>query len=161
MTLNDRQLDRRLAALTREAEPGSDHWPAIERRIGTRRRWGLPVAASAAAALVLAVAALRVLGPGPGSQPSGAADLQAVVSAEARAMQASAPEQNAAIRARSPEALMRAWSDNQRAIEEIESALARDPGNPLLLEFLAEARLRQARLINSSLTLPTQARMTL
>lgn len=159
MTLNDRELDRRLAALTREAEPGSDHWPAIERRIGARRRWGLPVAASAAAALVLAVAALRVLGPE--SEPSGAADLQAVVSAEARAMQASAPEQNAAIRARSPEALMRAWSDNQRAIEEIESALARDPGNPLLLEFLAEARLRQARLINSSLTLSTQARMTL
>lgn len=159
MTLDDRELDRRLAALTRESAPGADHWPTIERRIQAPRRWGLPVAASAAAALVLAVAALRVVGPGP--EPNEATDLQAVVSAEARAMQASAPDETDVLRARSPEALMRAWSDNQSAIEEIEAALARDPGNPLLLEFLAEARLRQARLINSSLTLSTQARMTL
>jgi len=78
-----------------------------------------------------------------------------------RAMRASAPAEPVLSRLDSPQALMQAWQENQNAIAELEQALERDPGNGLLLEFLAEARLRQAQLIHSGLTLSPQQRMTL
>ena len=52
--------------------------------------------------------------------------------------------------------LSEAWAENQTAIEELEAALERDPDNRLLLDFLAEARLRQVRLLNSGLALTPQ-----
>ena len=44
---------------------------------------------------------------------------------------------------------MAAWQDNQQAIAQLEQALEQDPGNRMLLEFLTEARMRQARLVRS------------
>jgi cytochrome c-type biogenesis protein CcmH/NrfG len=143
--ISDRALDERLAALTREAAPGDGAWRAIEHRIRPRRR--VPLAAAAVA--MLTVGAL-VVGRW-GIEPRDPSDMQRFVGAEVAAMQASAPEELSLDRLGSPEALMRAWTENRDAIAELEGALARDPEKRLLLEFLAEARLRQARLINAGM----------
>jgi len=147
MTIDDRELDRRLHALTREAEPAPGGWRSIERRMGLRRR--IPAAATAAAA-VLAVGALVVFRLAP--EAGGGPEMRRLVAAEVTAMRAAAPGQRAVAQLDSPEALMRAWQDNRDAIAELEAALARDPDNELLLEFLREARLRQARLIGQGIT---------
>ena len=69
--------------------------------------------------------------------------------AEVRAMRASAPEMPLTTNIDSPSALMAAWQDNQQAIVQLEQALEHDPDNRMLLEFLTEARMRQARLVKS------------
>jgi len=151
----DQALDDRLAALTREAAPGDAVWREIENRIRPRRR--VPLAA--AAAMVLAICALVV---GRWTIESGdRSSMQRLVSAEVTAMRASAPEELTVDRLGSPDALMQAWAENRDAIAELEGALERDPDNRLLLEFLAEARLRQAQLVSSGLTLSHTKRTTL
>lgn len=143
--IRDRELDDRLAALAREFDPDDAVWRQIDSRIRPRRR----VALAAVATAVLAIGAL-VAGR-LAMEPGGPSNMQRLVSAEVTAMQASAPEELSLDRLGSPEELMRAWTENRDAIAELESALARDPDNRLLLEFLAEARLRQSQLINSGL----------
>lgn len=144
--IDDSELDRRLDALVRVAEPPADSWSAIERRI-QKRRWSMAVPAGLAAAAVLCGVALVVsqLGPAP-SHPGGIAE---AMQAEVHAMRVAAPESPVVTDMESPEALMAAWQDNEQAIDQLEQALERDPGNRLLLEFLTEARMRQARLVRS------------
>lgn len=139
MTMNDSELDRRLDALPREAEPAPENWTEIDRRI-RRRRW------PALAAAVAIVGGVVLVFLQPGFQPSSSARLESLVSAEVTAMQAAAPESLTVAAPDSAEALMAAWQENQNAIAQLELALQRDPGNQLLLKFLAEARMRQARL---------------
>lgn len=142
MTMNDLELDRRLAALPREAEPAPANWAAIDRRIARRRR---PAVAAAVAALVGVALVLSQAG----FEPSTGSRLESLVSVEVAAMRAAAPEPLAVAVPDSAEALMAAWQENQDAIAQLEQALRRDPGNRLLLEFLTEARMRQARLTRS------------
>ena len=144
--IDDSELDRRLDALTRVAEPPVGAWSAIEHRIRKRRRSMAVPAGLAAAAVVFGVAlVVSQLGSAP-TYPGGAAE---AMQAEVRAMRVAAPETPVLADAESPEALMAAWQDNQQAIEQLEQALENDPGNRMLLEFLTEARLRQARLVRS------------
>ena len=144
--LDDSELDRRLDALTRVGEPPSGSWSAIERRI-RRRRWPGVLSAGFAAAAVLSGVALIVSQIGPAPTPTGG--IAETTHAEVRAMRASAPEMPLTTNIDSPSALMAAWQDNQQAIVQLEQALEHDPDNRMLLEFLTEARMRQARLVKS------------
>lgn len=141
---DDGELDRRLDALTRVAEPPSGSWSVIERRI-RKRRWPGVLSAGFAAAAVLSGVALVVsqFGPAP------AGGIAETMHAEVRAMRASAPEMPVSTDIDSPAALMAAWQDNQQAIAQLEQALEHDRDNRMLLEFLTEARMRQARLVKS------------
>lgn len=159
MTTTDRELDARLDALTRETEPDDRTWRRIERRI--RQRRVVPLAATAAvagiglgAAIVVAIVSTIVatnVGP-PSFDGTNVPRDRLLVQAEVRAMAASAPDETALRHIDSPEELMQAWQDNRDAIRELERALERDPDNRLLLEFLSEARLRQARLVQQGMT---------
>jgi len=144
--MDDSELDRRLDALTRIAEPPPDNWTAIERRI-RKRRWPKALSAGLAAAAVVAGIALVVLQIGPTPVSSGG--LAETMKAEVQAMRVAAPETPAASDIDSPASFMAAWQDNQQAIAQLEQALEHDPDNRLLLEFLTEARMRQARLVRS------------
>lgn len=155
MTTTDRELDARLDALTRETEPDDRTWRRIERRI--RQRRVVPLAATAAvagiglgAAIVVAIVS-TIVGP-PSFDGADVSRDRLLVQAEVRAMAASAPDETALRHIDSPEELMQAWQDNRDAIRELERALERDPDNRLLLEFLSEARLRQARLVQQGMT---------
>lgn len=145
-------LDRRLASLTRDAEPADSVWAGIEQRIRTPARRGraAPLAALAAA-LVAVIAALQWM-PDPDRVPDNPG--RTLVQAEAEAMRRAAPIMTGGLTDAAP--LSEAWAENQTAIEELEAALERDPDNRLLLDFLAEARLRQVRLLNSGLALTPQ-----
>jgi hypothetical protein len=154
MTIDDTELDARLAALARDTEPDERNWRRIERRIRPRQR--APIAAAAAVAVVAIAVGIVAQFRGGGDVPR---DHQ-LLEAEVKAMAAAAPDEAALRRAGSPEALMQAWQHNRQAIEELERALVRDPDNTLLLEFLSEARLRQARLVQQGMT-TTERSMTL
>lgn len=147
MTLDDRTLDQRLAALPRRAEPEAYSWQAIEARLAPRRaRWpsgfaaGLAVAASLAIAL-LVVRPLDVAPPGVGAL---------VISAEIQAMQNQVNWDDAPRIDVINGGLSSAWDENQQAIAELERALARNPDNTMLIDFLAQARLRQSELIHQA-----------
>jgi hypothetical protein len=142
----DAELDRRIEALTRRAEPGERVWTGIAARIEPAPRAGWPWAAAAAVVLALAIVAVQPDSRRSATMPDRAVQL---VQAEADAMRRAAPAFAAGWIDEVP--WTEAWADNQAAIDELEAALARDPDNRLLLEFLAEARLRQARLIHSGL----------
>lgn len=152
MSIDDEELDRRLAALTREAPSDASNWHRIERRIRPRRHWRL---SAAAAGVALAAGLVVVLQLEPSATDG--ERVHAFTVAEIRAMRASAPTQLALEQVDSAEALMQAWAENRAAIDELEAALARDPGNALLLEFLREARLRQARLIQQGMKHPQRS----
>jgi len=161
----DRHLDRRLDALTRRADPDPAIWQSIEARLdreasaapnrapnsALRRRWtgGLAIAASLTGALALGLALLQ----SPGRSGDGAPVARAF-QLEQTAMRAVAPEPLSTLLPDAPESLMAAWAENQAAIEELERTLQRDPENRLLLEFLAQARLRQARLVQHGISRP-------
>lgn len=144
--IDDAELDRRLDGLARIAEPTPGNWTAIERRI-RKRRWTRALSAGLAAAAVLSGLALVVSQLGPAPVPPGG--IAETMHAEVRAMRASAPAAPAVANTDSPAAVMAAWQDNQQAIAQLEQALEHDPDNRMLLEFLTEARMRQARLVRS------------
>jgi len=144
--MEDSELDGRLNALTRVVDPAPANWDAIERRIRRRRR-PHAIWAGIAAAAVLGGVALVVSQIGPAPAPAGG--IAETLHAEAQAMRASAPELPVVSEFDSPAALMAAWQDNQQAIAQLEQALEHDPDNRTLLEFLTEARMRQARLVRS------------
>lgn len=154
-SMTDAALDARLEALTRNATPPAAAWPAVAERIRAgegrvRRRPGRIGALAAAAALVavLAVTVVQQMPDGPG-EPIDAG--RVLVQAEAEAMRRAAPVATGGLVDALP--LAESWAENQSAIDELEAALDRDPDNRLLLDFLAEARLRQVRLLNSGLVL--------
>jgi len=140
MTIDDHELDRRLAALRRQTPADESLWPGIERRLRRTRRWPAVAAVIAAIGLGALFVAFSAFDHDTLQQPGFA-------QREAEAMRAVAPDPVAVSQIDASPPLMAAWRDNQAAIEELERALARDPDNRLLLEFLSEARLRQARLI--------------
>lgn len=147
--IGDADLDRRLAALTREADPAASAWAGIEQRVQAPARRGRAGAiAAVAAALVAVIAAVQWM---PADEPAPANPGRTLVQAEAEAMRRAAPVMTGGLVDAVP--LSEAWAENQIAIEELEAALERDPDNRLLLDFLAEARLRQVRLLNSGLAL--------
>lgn len=152
----DATLDARLDALTREATPPAAAWSGVVERIraedGNRHRGRAgrigALAAAAAVVAVVAVSVVRQMPAGPGDAIDAG---RVLVQAEAEAMRRAAPVATGGLVDAMP--LAAAWAENQTAIEELEAALDRDPDNDLLLEFLAEARLRQVRLLNSGLAL--------
>ncbi|NKI35846.1 hypothetical protein HFP89_11795 [Wenzhouxiangella sp. XN79A] len=152
----DAALDARIAALTRSAEPRQRVWTGIAERIRPVRRAGWPWAAAAAVVLALAIVALQ---PDRERSSTGSERALQLVQAEVEAMRRAAPVVTADWLDERP--WTEAWADNQVAIDELEAALGRDPDNRLLLDFLAEARLRQARLIHAGLAHSPQTRMTL
>ncbi|MBY6203870.1 hypothetical protein [Halomonas denitrificans] len=146
--IEDSELDARLSTLTREAPPPASAWAGIAERIRPRRRgrhvrWGL---LAAAAVLLVAVVVVR---PPPDERPAGIDGGRILVAAETEAMRRVAPTVTGGLIDTQP--LAASWAENQVAIDELEAALDRDPDNRLLLEFLAEARMRQVRLLNSGL----------
>lgn len=160
--MNDQELDRRLDALARQAEPDPALWQAIEARLDpdTNRaaprtgRQGWIAGTAIAASLVGALALGLVLTENPGFDEREFA--ASAFQMELIAMRAGAPTSLASLLPDAPESLMAAWSENQGAIDELEQALERDPDNRLLMEFLTEARLRQARLLQHGLSQPHQ-----
>lgn len=149
MTIDDRELDRRLAALTREIDVDESLWPGIERRLGAARRW--PAAAAAVASITaVAIAGVFIAMP---TIDRGAIEGPGVAQREAEAMRALTPEASAVSQIDASPALQQAWQENQTAIEQLEQALEADPDNRMLLEFLSEARLRQAQLIQRGMSL--------
>jgi hypothetical protein len=146
MTLEDTELDRRLSALPRQTDIDQRHWQAIEARLqAPPRRWPRFMAAAAGIAACLAVALLLV---DQASLPSGN-DASVVIAAEISAMRAQAAGLEADWDGQDLE-MAGAWDENQDAIEELERALARHPDNPMLMDFLAQARLRQAQLVQQA-----------
>lgn len=142
----DQALDRRLAALPREHAPDPAVWQAVEARLAPRRRARPWAVAAATGGLALMLAALA-----PMLERTAPVDpARIAISAETRALQALEPTTLPAAWAEVPAGLERAWQDNQAAIAELEQALERTPGNRMLLDFLAEARLRQARLLGQT-----------
>lgn len=148
------ELDRRLASLTRSAEPAPSSWSRIQQRIEQdstsdgrhRHRPIWPVAMAAAAVFALVAVVVWQLPTSTGPQFD---DGRQLVQREAEAMRRAAPMVTGGFEEAPP--LAEAWTENQIAIDELEAALDRDPDNRLLLEFLAEARLRQVRMLNSGL----------
>jgi len=143
MTIDDRELDRRLDSLTRQVPADESLWPRIERQTRSPRRWPAVAAIAASVGAGAMFVALSILEDNT-AQPAGYAQR------EAEAMRAVSPDAMAVSRVDASPSLQSAWRANQSAIEELERALQRDPDNRLLLEFLSEARLRQARLIQRS-----------
>lgn len=156
MTIDDRTLDQRLAALSRQIEADEASWSAIESRLSPRRaRWKLPsaVGLAAAASVLIVVLATQPFEPAPDNLASG------LVSAEIEAMRQQVDWSEVPRQASINGGLTSAWEENQQAIDELEQALSRNPDNLMLMDFLAQARLRQSELINhataSSAGLPT------
>jgi len=149
MTMDDFELDRRLHALAREADPPPGNWCAVQRRIRPRRWTAVAAAAAVFAGVVLVTSQFAI-------EPSSSSRLEVLVRSEAAAMETVAPEIRGVAAGDSGQALMAAWQENQDAITQLERALRRDPGNRLLLEFLTEARLRQARLARLGKSTPLE-----
>jgi len=147
MIRDDRELDRRLSALTRRAEPDEAVWRRIDSRIRRPSRHR-PVLAGAAALVALAVLAGAWLLERPDAQPT---PMRTLVAQEAAALRALAPARALPADFELPAPVEQAWDENQTAIAELEAALERDPDNRLLLEFLAQARLREAELMRAML----------
>lgn len=142
MKLSDAELDLRLGQLTRDAAPPSRVWRGVARQLPAAKR---RVRASMAIAAVVALCVLAFvhrLGPNDVmSPPPEAPEAWLVPSPGISDWQPVLLEQAG---------LDVPWNANQRAIGALQQALEDDPGNPMLLEFLARARLRQAELIQLS-----------
>jgi len=151
MTIDDLELDRRLRALARETDPPPAPWRAVRRRIRSRT-WPAAAAAAVVAGVALAASQLAF-------EPASSSRLESLVRSEAAAMRSVVPDRLPVAAPDSGAALMAAWQENRAAIGQLERALERDPGNRLLLEFLTEARMRQARLARlGKSTLPDNER---
>lgn len=144
MNVHDAELDRRLAALPRVIDAPEALWPGIERRLTARgpRIWAGAVAAGLLAAIA---GGLWIQGE---IAPRSIDPAAVVVAAEVENMGLSAPR---VTRTAVGEGWQAAWEDNETAVRELEQALENHPGNVLLLDFLAQARLRQSRMINHAM----------
>ncbi len=179
-----RALAARVEALPRAVEPARDLWPGIAARITAsnvvpgefpgraRRRVPLAAAAAAAAILVAATAVVTAV-RGRGARPSATAGLQSsepgavqasLALADARSTYETARTQLlAALAARrgslSP-ATLRVVDDNlriiDRAVREMEDALARDPGNADLPALLVAAYRQEIDMLQRAAALPAR-----
>ena len=145
MTLDDRMLDQRLVALPRQTEADEDSWRAIEARLKpSRTRWPVRFAAGLAVAASLAVVVLVTRAPDTAPTDLGAQ----VMLAEIAAMQHQVSWTDLPASDTIKSGLVSAWEENRQAIEELEQALSRNPDNLMLMDFLAQARLRESELIH-------------
>jgi hypothetical protein len=148
MTISENELDRRLAALPRTTETPDQLWSGIDQRIDQGRwPWLNRVGALAAFAAAVVVAILVVEPPSLQALHPGAV----VIHAEIEAMNRQSPAKHWVQPVNINGGLTAAWEENQAAIEELESALARNPDNQLLMDFLVRARLRQSELVNQAM----------
>ncbi len=180
-----RELLARVEALPRRIEPARDLWPGIAARVtasnvvagefaGRGRRWIPLGAAAAAAALLIAVTAVvtavlvrgerssRVAVTPQGREPG--AVQASLALADARSTYETARTQLlAALAARrgslSP-ATLRVVDDNlriiDRAVREMEDALARDPGNADLPALLVAAYRQEIDMLQRAAALPAR-----
>lgn len=140
MTIDNRTLDARLADLPRVVESPPEPWLGIEERLHAPRRprWRVAGAAAAiAASLALAIVVV--------DQPETQGPAATIITAEAEAMREQAPARPAGTGFNAE--LADAWDTNQMAIAELEAAIDHHPDHSMLIEFLAQARLRQSNLI--------------
>lgn len=140
MTIDNRTLDARLADLPRAVEPPPGPWLGIEKRLHARRRPRWRVAGTAAAIAASLALAIVVV-----DQPETHSPAATIITAEAEAMREQAPAHPAGTGFNAE--LAGAWNTNQMAIAELEAAIEDHPDHPMLIEFLAQARLRQSNLI--------------
>jgi hypothetical protein len=134
----EQELDARLAALTRESEPEPAVWAAIEQRLQRPRRWLAPVSAVAGVLLCGLLIGLPPLQHDATRSPGQLA---------IQTMREAAPGPQAIAEVSTTPALADAWQENQAVVRELEQALQAEPDNPLLIEFLVDARLRETRLV--------------
>jgi hypothetical protein len=149
MSLSDRELERRLAALPREAEAPETLWRRIEAGIETGIEAGAaprrPVwFATAASVLVAALAVwlVPVERPGNGWLPP---DWEVIAATNRHLLELSLQETRVHPAVVAEPA---GWGNHSRAVEELKKALEKNPGDPLLLDLLTRARLREMELVN-------------
>jgi hypothetical protein len=155
--MDDRRIDAALGTLPREVEPPRDLWPAIEARLDAKpgpsqRSWAWQAAAAivlvAVSSLVTATLVRRspppvAHEPVPASAPAampvafGPSFALNGEYAAARALLAAELEQRVATMPPSARQKLEAnLAEMRRAADEINAALARQPGDPLLQELL-------------------------
>jgi anti-sigma factor RsiW len=146
-----RKLRATVALLPREIQPPRDLWPAIVR---SRSRPWIPLLAAAGVALSLVGARLLAAGAPPAPRAAEEAwrvELETANAAFREALAASAdldPEVHALVE--------RNLADIDRAIAEIESALAKNPSSPMLRRALVAMEHQRLDVLRQ-LTLTTKA----
>jgi hypothetical protein len=151
MTTEAGQRARSLAELPQGIEPPRDLWPAIaaqiageQRRPAAQPRWQWALAAGLAA-LTIGVLLGRVsMAPQPDMTASSAdiargALFDAKFVAQRNQLRASVLQKVAALPPAERDKLLRSVTALRRAVEDIQGALGRDPGNALLQELLVNA----------------------
>ncbi len=143
MSLTDQELDRRLDALDRSCTPPDRVWRKLKPQLDAppARRSSRTWLALVAAVSGLAVISVLLLSPPSTTPDPTLVDLPAPETAPPVVEPATGMQ-------RSRQALAAAAEENEAAIRKLESALVQEPDNLLLMEFLAEARLRQADLMS-------------
>jgi hypothetical protein len=154
---SDSQVDALLQSLPRAVEPGRDLWPAIEARMESRpnrRRRAWPLQAAAAVILVAAsslitasllrrenIQTARTAAPATAvpviptafGQPSGLGTGYELARKE---LAADLEKRMSSMPSSARQKLMANLAEMRRAADEINAALARQPGDPLLEELL-------------------------
>lgn len=157
MSIDDKELDRRLIALQREVETDEvaeeRTWQAIAGQLDINsepkqashtpfraRRFyaGLSVAASFVLVMLMADPLSR--------SPISVSEF--VINAEIKAMHQQLRWDDIPENSSLNGGFRTAWNDNQQAINELENALKRNPDSPMLVDFLARAQLRHVELIH-------------
>ena len=154
---SDRRLDATLASVEREVEPRADLWPDIESRLEPRSRrrpraWAWQAAAAvvliALSSLVTATLVRRSSTPVAGVHAPGARlpavpatfgstyALNADYETARRQLGADLEQRLATLPPSARKKLESNLAEMRRAAEEINAALARQPGDPLLEELL-------------------------
>lgn len=142
MKPSDQELDLRLQGLTKEADPPKRVWLAVAKEIESSGNRSWPWIAAAAVALTTLALVLQPWQNDQQVSPTIAQPQAWLVPSPDTSNWQPVLIEHAG--------LSHPWEANQRAIEALEQALQDDPGNPMLQEFLANARLRQAELIQLS-----------
>jgi hypothetical protein len=151
----DERIDAALASLPRELLPARDLWPDIESRLEPRGRRGAWVWQAAAAIALVAVSSLvtatlvrradvpvaRASAPVPQAQVTKAAfgpsySLNAEYDTARRQLAADLEQRLASLPPSARQKLQANLAELHRAAAEINAALARQPGDPLLEELL-------------------------
>jgi hypothetical protein len=155
--IDDRRIDAALATLPREVEPPRDLWSAIEARLDVpagpaRRAWAWQAAAALVLVAVSSLVTATLVRQSPPAVAVEAAPASAPAAmpvafgpsfalngeyAAARAQLAAELEQRVATMPPSARQKLEAnLAEMRRAADEINAALARQPGDPLLQELL-------------------------
>ena len=143
MSLSDQELDHRLNALDRSCESPEQVWQKLKPQLDAppahrlRRPWLALAAAVAGMTLVSALLLLPTRLPWDSTLVDlPAPDTVSEIIEPATGLQ------------RSRQSLAAAAAENESAIRKLKAVLEQEPDNLLLMEFLAEARFRQAELMS-------------